>query len=265
VPTQCPQACACRWPLVCWWRRLLGCSILLLALGPCSLLLRHGKVCADSAQRSRARAVAQLKSQRKGESRTIKTGRSLYLYIYIRGVLYSLFNWSFLVVYWTFVLAILSSIVVSFYNKTPLQRRSHSRVFTPTSPARGGGGALFCYPWGTGPDLAAGRGVVPRLSVPILGLPSGVARGPAGPTDRGWGPLSRPDRATEGGCDAMCIIAAGHWYSIPARSESAHGADRALIFGTVNVMCRCREAKLRVRLGSRFPTVGRCRPCTRSS
>jgi hypothetical protein len=43
-------------------------------------------------------------------------------------------NWSFLVAALNFVLVTLSSIVVSFYNKTPSQRRSHSRVFTPPSP-----------------------------------------------------------------------------------------------------------------------------------
>jgi hypothetical protein len=119
-------------------------------------------------------------------------------------------NWSFFVVALNFVLLTLSSFVVSVYNKTPPQRRSHSRVFTPPSPARGGGGAQFCYPSGVGPDLAEGRGVVPRCSVPILGLPSGVARGPAGPTDRGWGPLSRADRATDPGLGCKCIMAAPH-------------------------------------------------------
>jgi hypothetical protein len=92
-------------------------------------------------------------------------------------------NPSFLVVALNFVLATLSSFVVSFYNKTPPQRRSHSRVFTPPSPARGGGGAQFCYPRGAGPDLVEGREVVSRLSVPILGLPSGNAFGPITPTD----------------------------------------------------------------------------------
>jgi hypothetical protein len=92
-------------------------------------------------------------------------------------------NWSFLVAALDFVLAVLSSFVVSFYNKTPPQRRSHSRVFTPRSSARGGGGAQFCYPSGAGPDLAAGREVVSRCSVPILGLPSGDAFGPITPTD----------------------------------------------------------------------------------
>jgi hypothetical protein len=87
------------------------------------------------------------------------------MYVYICRLSYSTGVRSFLVVYWTFVLATLSSIVVSFYNKTPPQRRSHSRVFTPLSPTRGGGGAQFCYPWGAGPDLAVGKGVVPRLSV----------------------------------------------------------------------------------------------------
>jgi hypothetical protein len=134
------------------------------------------------------------------------------LFLHVQIYIYKDFsiNWSFFVVALNFVLLTLSSFVVSVYNKTPPQRRSHSRVFTPPSPARGGGGAQFCYPSGVGPDLAEGRGVVPRCSVPILGLPSGVARGPAGPTDRGWGPLSRADRATDPGLGCKCIMAAPH-------------------------------------------------------
>jgi hypothetical protein len=106
---------------------------------------------------------------------------------------------SFLVVYCTFVLATLSSFVVSFYNKTPPQRRSHSRVFTPTSLARGGGGAQFCYRRGVGPDLVDGSKVVSRLSVPILGLPSGDARGPITPIDHLFTATEPLAQATDAG------------------------------------------------------------------
>jgi hypothetical protein len=72
---------------------------------------------------------------------------------------------SFLVAHSTFLLAYWAIFECEVYNKRLLTRRSHSRVFTPRSPARDGGGAQFCYPRGRRPDLAEGREVVPRSSV----------------------------------------------------------------------------------------------------
>jgi hypothetical protein len=86
-----------------------------------------------------------------------------------------LFNRSFFVVYWAFVLGH-CSIYECYLQQNSGSDAVHTPVFTPPSPARGGGGAQSCYRWGVGPDLSVGRGVVPRLSVSILGLPSGVAR-----------------------------------------------------------------------------------------
>jgi hypothetical protein len=131
-----------------------------------------------------------------------------------------LINRSFLVVALNFVLATLSSLVVSVYNKTPPQRRSHSRVFTPPSLARGGGGAQFCYPWGPAADLAEGRGVVWRCSVPILGLPSGDAFWPITPTDPLFTATEPLAQATEGGFGPKCIIGCSHWYSSLAACPS---------------------------------------------
>jgi hypothetical protein len=108
-------------------------------------------------------------------------------------------NPSFLVVALNFVLATLSSLVVSFYNKTLPQRRSHSRVFTSASSARGGGGAQFCYPGGLPPIWPEVGWWCRDVKYEFTGMPVGSIFGRSHPLTASSRPLSRSPRPLTGG------------------------------------------------------------------
>eukprot|EP00962_Isochrysis_galbana_P010620 scaffold2940_cov128-Isochrysis_galbana.AAC.2 len=65
-----------------------------------------------------------------------------------------------------------------------LRSCSHSRVFTPPSLVEAAEAHNFAGVGGGRPDLAEGRGVGSGMASINLGLPTEVARGPVGPTDR---------------------------------------------------------------------------------
>jgi hypothetical protein len=117
-------------------------------------------------------------------------------------------GFDFLVAALDFVLEYCAYSECPFIDTHLLGRRSHSRVFTPTSLPRGGGGAQF----GQSADLALTRprvgGWCRDLQYHHERFPSGDCIDPIASTDPLFTPHEPLTQATEGGFGRKCIIVA---------------------------------------------------------